>query len=71
MISCAGGRVLPVGELELDDADRVFAELVRLARLLAGAGIDGLQAVEFEHALLDRAHQAVLLVERKVAARHG
>ena len=29
MISCAGGRVLPVGELELDHADRVLGDLAR------------------------------------------
>ena len=58
----------PVGELELDDADRVLGQLAHAARLLADAGVDGLEAVEREHALLDLGDQAVLLVEREVAA---
>ena len=59
---------LPVGELELDHADRVLADLVGLARLFARAGVDRLQAGELQHAVLDGAHQTVLLVEREVAA---
>ena len=36
-----GGARLPVGEFELDDADRVLGDFARAARLLADAGIDG------------------------------
>ena len=64
----AGLARAPVGELELDDADRVFGELVRLPRLLADAGIDGLQTGILEHTLLDGAQEAIFLVEREVAA---
>ena len=59
---------LPVGELELDDADRVFGDLVRALRLLADTGVDGLQAFRRQHGLLDLAQRRVLLVERDVAA---
>ena len=68
MISCAGGRVSPVGELELDDADGVLAELARAARLFADAGVDGLEARDAEHVLLGLGEEAVLFVEREVAA---
>ena len=61
----------PVGELELDDADGVFADLAHAARLLADARIDGLEAVEGEHALLDLGDRAVFLVEREIAAAHA
>ena len=59
----------PVGKLELDDADGVLGHLLRAARLLADAGVNGLQALGPQHTLLDLGQQAVLLVEREVAAR--
>ena len=64
-----GRARLPVGELELDDADRVFADLAHPARLLAHARVDRGEALELEHAFFHRADQAVLLVEREIAAR--
>jgi len=59
----------PIGELELDDADGVLGELAHAARLLADAGVDGLETLERQHALFDIADQQILLVEREVAAR--
>ena len=60
---------LPVGKLELDDADGVLGDIGGAARLLADAGVDGLQALGRQHVLLDLAHGLVFLVERKIAAR--
>ena len=56
-------------ELELDNPDGIFSELAHAARLLADAGIDGLEPIELEHAALDLADETVLLLERKIAAR--
>src|SRR5262249_4050428 len=47
----------PVRELELDHADGVFGEFAHAARLLADAGVHGLEAIEGENALLDGADQ--------------
>src|SRR5262249_28027708 len=57
----------PVRELELDHADGVFGEFAHAARLLADAGVHGLEAIEGENALLDGADQAVFFLEREVA----
>jgi hypothetical protein len=59
----------PMRELELDHPDGIFGELAHAARLLADAGVDGLEPIELEHAALDLADETVLLLERKVAAR--
>ncbi len=61
--------LLPVGEFELDDADGVFGDFTGAARLLADAGIDGLETVGREHDLFDLAQGLVLLLEREIAAR--
>src|SRR6516165_6676546 len=58
----------PVRELKQDDADGVLGELAHAARLLAHAGVDGLEPVEGEHALLDLADETILLVEGEIAA---
>ena len=57
---------LPIGELELNDADRALGPIS--ARLFADAGVDRLEALRSEHRLLDFADGIVLLVEREVAA---
>src|SRR5207245_9408166 len=58
----------PVRELELDDTDGVFGEFAHAARLLADAAVHGLETIEGENTLLDDAEQAVLFLEREIAA---
>jgi hypothetical protein len=57
-----------MSELELDHPDGIFGELAHAARLLADAGVDGLEPIELDHAALDLADETVLLLERKIAA---
>ena len=58
----------PVGKLELDDADGVFAEFVGTLRLLADACVNRLESLGLEHALLGFGEEAVLFIERQIAA---